>query len=99
LSSLLEIEGFAVVTAHNGLEALKQLNNDGTSVVLLDLWMPVMNGAEFLNQKAQTETIAKIPVIVLSASLPWERPVGTRAVLQKPVYPEGLLAAIESCLT
>ena len=98
LSCLLEMEGFAVIAAHNGVDALKQLKNDGISVILLDLWMPVMNGSEFLRQKAQTQTIANIPVIVLSANPPWDRPDGTRAVLQKPVYPQGLLDAIERCL-
>ena len=98
LSTLLEWEGFAVATAQNGSDALKKLNNEGVSVILLDLWMPVMNGSEFLRQKARTQTIADIPVIVLSANPPWDRPDGTRAVLQKPVYPQGLLDAIERCL-
>ena len=59
LSSLLEMEDFAVVTARNGSEALEQLKkNDGISVILLDLWMPVMNGWKFLRQKADSENIA-----------------------------------------
>ena len=99
LSELLEMEGFAVVAAGNGLDALHQLKNDAISVVLLDLWMPVMNGQEFLRQKAETETISNIPVIVLSANPPWERPGGVQAVFQKPVYAEGLVSAIERCLT
>ena len=99
LSSLLEMEGFAVVTARNGLHALDQLKNDEISVILLDLWMPVMNGSEFLCEKARNGSIANIPVIVLSANPPWELPEGTQAMLQKPVYPQGLLKAIERCLT
>ncbi len=99
LSLFPELEGFAVVSAQNGSDALKQLKYDRVSIILLDLWMPVMNGWEFLRQKAASETIADIPVIVLSANAPWDRPDGVQAVLQKPVYPEGLIAAIESCLT
>src|SRR5689334_14633533 len=64
LSSLLEMEGFAVVTAHDGLDALNRLKNDnGIGVILLDLWMPVMNGSEFLRQKAEVAEIANTPVI------------------------------------
>ena len=44
LSTLLEWEGFAVATAQNGSDALKKLSNEGISVILLDLWMPVMMG-------------------------------------------------------
>jgi CheY-like chemotaxis protein len=99
LSLLLELEGFAVVIAHNGLEALEHLKTDKISVAILDLWMPVMNGWEFLHQKAESEAIADIPVIVLSANPPTDRPQGTQAVLQKPVYPQGLLAAIDRCRT
>ncbi len=98
LSSLLEMEGFAVVIAHDGLKALNQLKNNRISVVVLDLWMPVMNGSEFLREKAMTETIANVPVVVLSANPPWERPLGAQAVLQKPVYAEGLIQAIKRCL-
>ena len=98
LSTLLEWEGFAVATAQNGSDALKKLNNEGISVILLDLWMPVMNGWEFLRQKAEAENIANIPVIVLSANPPWDRPQGAQAVLQKPVYPQALISAIERCL-
>src|SRR5690348_14647140 len=58
LSELLEIEGFAAVIAHNGLDALRHLEDGGISVVLLDLWMPVMNGPEFLRQKAEVEAFA-----------------------------------------
>jgi CheY-like chemotaxis protein len=68
-------------------------------VVLLDLWTPVMSGQEFLRQKAEVETISNIPVIVLSANPPWERPVGIQAVFQKPVHAEELVSAIERCLT
>ena len=94
------MEDFAVVTARNGSDALEQLKkNDGISIILLDLWMPVMNGWQFLRQKADSENIANIPVIVLSANASRHRPDQTQAILQKPIYPKALFKAIERCLT
>src|ERR1700758_5438263 len=71
MSELLEFEGFSVLTAQNGLDALNQMRTaDHISVVLLDLWMPVMDGWEVLRRKRGDADIAEIPVIVLSAVAP-----------------------------
>jgi len=76
---LLEMEGFVVVTAQNGLEALEELKTASrVSVIVLDLWMPLMSGWEFLRQRrAEVESIANIPVIALSA-LPLSAPLKGR---------------------
>jgi two-component system response regulator CpxR len=94
LSSLLQIEGFSVRTAQNGLEALNRMKpDDHISLVLLDLWMPVMDGWEFLRRKRSDPRIAEIPVVVISAvsSDPLD---GVETVLGKPVHLETLLATI-----
>jgi CheY-like chemotaxis protein len=44
----LEREGFAVFTASNGVEGLKVVEETQPDIILLDLMMPVMNGAEML---------------------------------------------------
>jgi hypothetical protein len=52
MSDLLEIEGFSVLTARNGLDALNKMKAaDHISLVLLDLWMPLMDGREVLRRK------------------------------------------------
>lgn len=60
---------FTVLEATNGEEALIiiQQYNYRVDVVLLDLFMPVMDGEEFLNLKNQNEMMAEIPVIVITA--------------------------------
>jgi two-component system alkaline phosphatase synthesis response regulator PhoP len=45
---LLTSQGYKVYTANNGLEGIKQLKDKRPDIVLLDIFMPVMDGKEFL---------------------------------------------------
>jgi CheY-like chemotaxis protein len=67
IAEALEEEGFDVVEAANGKEALEALRSAHPSLILLDLMMPVMNGWEFRRAQLADPHIADIPVIVLSA--------------------------------
>ncbi len=60
----LEIRGFQVVTAANGLEALALFNSHPVDLVILDLMMPHMSGLETI-QRIRQELLT--PIIVLSA--------------------------------
>jgi PleD family two-component response regulator len=52
MSDLLQYEGFSVRTAQNGLDALNRMKSDHQiSLVLLDLWMPVMDGGNFCAER------------------------------------------------
>jgi len=94
MSELLEFEGFSVLTAKNGLDALNKMRTTGhISLVLLDLWMPVMDGREVLRRKRSDAEIAGIPVVVLSAVPPVSLD-GARAVLKKPVDIKPLVSAV-----
>ena len=81
---LLKGQGFPVLTARNGWDALVRMkNDDNISLVLLDLWMPLMDGWEFLHRQKSDPAIADIPVIVLSA-IPPASLDSTETVLKKP---------------
>jgi CheY-like chemotaxis protein len=67
LSTYLNLQGFSVITASNGLEALTRLGEVRPCVILLDLMMPVMDGLEFRRQQQQDPRWANIPVVCLSA--------------------------------
>jgi CheY-like chemotaxis protein len=67
ITELLQVEGFTVLAAANGREALDLLKVENPSVVLLDLMMPVISGWEFLRHRKKQPELAKIPVIVTSA--------------------------------
>ena len=84
MSELLKFEGFSVLTAQNGLEALNKMRTaDHISLVLLDPWMPVMDGW-VLRLKRSDADIAEIPVVVLSAVPPVSLD-GADEVRRKPV--------------
>ena len=67
LATALELQGHAVITASNGMEAYNVARAEQPSVILLDLMMPVMTGEEFRRAQLANETIARIPVVVVSA--------------------------------
>ncbi|MEJ2262712.1 MAG: response regulator transcription factor [Anaerolineales bacterium] len=60
----LEVRGYSVVTAANGLEALAIFNTQIVSLVILDVMMPRMDGLETIRRIRQNSTI---PIIILSA--------------------------------
>jgi len=65
VSEALELEGYDVTQATNGMEALALLASREPEVIILDLWMPVMDGWAF--RRAQLASHPHIPVVVLSA--------------------------------
>src|SRR5438045_1700164 len=65
--SLLEDEGIGVAGANNGEAALSYLRaSSPPTFILLDLMMPVMDGAEFRAEQVRDGRLAAIPVVVLS---------------------------------
>ena len=69
LAETLEDRHFDVITAANGLEALKVLRTSeaSPSVILLDLMMPVMDGYAFLDEQRKDPLLASIPVAIITA--------------------------------
>jgi len=93
LARFLELEGFTVESAENGKLALERLGHGTRAcVILLDLMMPVMDGWQFRQAQVQNETLASIPVIVVSAAGRdrIER-IDADAYLSKPIDLEELL--------
>lgn len=62
----LEAYGFTVVTAENGLEALRKFSTEEFAGILLDVKMPEMGGMEALEEIRKQDT--KIPIIIITAS-------------------------------
>jgi CheY-like chemotaxis protein len=62
--------GFTTVGAGNGEEALHQLRDEHVhpALILLDLMMPVMDGWQFRIEQLRDPSLARIPVVVMSAS-------------------------------
>ncbi len=103
LVELLEDHGYPAVAAANGLEALRRLRDDGLEpcVILLDLRMPVMDGATFWAETQRDPALAGIPVVVLSAdriAFDGAALSGVKQFLAKPVDLHRLLHVVgEAC--
>jgi two-component system chemotaxis response regulator CheY len=67
LAAFLEAEGYPVLEAANGREALDQLQRDSIGAILLDLMMPVMDGWEFRAAQIRDPDLARVPVMVITA--------------------------------
>ena len=99
LRKILEAEGFRVVTAANGREALDRLEEEVVDVVITDLLMPVMTGTELV---AQLQALPDPPpAIVVTAHGSKEagrelvNKMGAFDYLSKPFQPDDLILKIE----
>ena len=99
LAELLRDEGYFVVTAANGQEALDKLHESGAPpcLIILDLMMPVMSGDEFYREKQRDPQLATIPVVVISADGNLSRKAATFGgeYLAKPVKLDVVLDTVE----
>jgi CheY-like chemotaxis protein len=97
LCDILVDEGYDALCAANGRDALSLLQrNARPCVILLDLMMPVMDGAMFRREQLRNPTLRDIPVAVITAAGP-QSVAGIRAhaVLFKPLRVEGVLDVVE----
>jgi CheY-like chemotaxis protein len=92
LALLLTQEGYEVVTASDGEEALLRLGERPPALVVTDYWMPKLDGVELCRRMQEDERWRGIPVLMLTAiHEPAGVPAvaGLTAVLAKPLhYPE-----------
>jgi CheY-like chemotaxis protein len=93
LAELLQQEGYIVLRAENGVQALEHLRHGHPDVMLLDLMMPVMSGWEVLEELGESGELPNVPIIVISAMCA----PGARACLRKPVDLDELLTLVGSC--
>ena len=98
VSETLQDAGFKVTCATNGQEALSYLNqHPAPDAILLDLFMPVMNGWETVRAIKRRDDLSAIPVIVITASEPyWGYPASP--VLRKPIDRDQLVNAVHHAI-
>lgn len=95
LRELLEVEGYEVVLACDGAQALQRIARELPALVVTDLQMPVLDGAQLCARLRGERRTAEIPIVVLTAA---HRLDGVRervdAVLRKPFDIDVLLATV-----
>ena len=101
--AFLEDEGFSVIPASTGADALLILMHmDPPDLIVLDLMLPLMSGWDFSAELAKDERLARVPVIILSGVADAREAALLRVqpenCVKKPVPPDKLLAAVRRCL-
>ena len=67
LSKLLEIEGYEVIEASDGAQAVELALNGKPDLILMDLSLPVIDGLSATKQIRQSEEMKSVPIIALTA--------------------------------
>jgi CheY-like chemotaxis protein len=93
LEELLTGDGYRVLTASNGQEALRVLNHVRPHLILLDLMLPILSGWEVVAAIGTEPLLEGIPVVVLSAYVD-QAPTGVACTLCKPISAEHLRTVI-----
>jgi DNA-binding response OmpR family regulator len=96
----LEIEGYQVITAHHGEEAVEKARVEVPDLVILDIMMPRMDGYEACEKIRSQDETSEIPIVFLSAKAQQSdidkgRAYGVSDYLTKPFDPRDLLEVIE----
>jgi CheY-like chemotaxis protein len=101
LELLLRGEGFEVVTASDGQEALQVMASHTVDLVITDYKMPGMDGVELCARLQADPRFSSIPILMTSATYVIEKtpPPGVVAFIQKPIKWRVLLAKIQSILS
>jgi DNA-binding response OmpR family regulator len=103
LKDLLELEGFVIEIAENGILALSRLDRseEKPALILLDIMMPVMDGLQFCREQRQRPDLARIPTVIMTAGGKVEEKVkglGIHSYLKKPLDVDLLLSTIRTAL-
>jgi CheY-like chemotaxis protein len=68
INDVVEERGYRAICVPNGKVALSVLERELPALMLVDLFMPVMNGAEFLKVVKRTPNLAAIPRVIMTAA-------------------------------
>jgi len=103
LAALLEDNGYRVVQAADGTEAVRLARSQTPDCIILDLMMPGMSGFRVCEDLRANPHLERVPIVVLTArkdqrDRSYARTVGADEFLTKPVRPAALLAAIRKHL-
>jgi len=111
LATLLEDNGYEILTASDGEEGLSKVKSDKPDLVSLDLLMPNKTGIKMFREMRKDSEIANIPVVMVTGfgkddvpSMDFKKWIQERAIrppeayIEKPVDPDVLLAAIKKAI-
>jgi two-component system response regulator (stage 0 sporulation protein F) len=94
--TILEADGYEVITAVNGVTALERARHSPPALILLDIWMPEMDGVAFA-QEYHRGNSQPAPILLVTASVDgaqWVSATGAVSHLAKPFDIDELLGAV-----
>ncbi len=100
----LEANGYEVISAYDGQEALEKAKKENPDLIILDLIMPKMDGYKALSMLKDDQCYAKTPIIILTGSgvkeyEKFSQGFFPEAYITKPVDSDVLLAKIKELLS
>ncbi len=103
LLDFLQVQGYQVLIARNGKEAVQRAREQIPDIILMDIQMPDMDGLEATRIIRTSPALAKIPIIALTAlAMPGDRErslaAGANEHMNKPISPARLLQTIDHYL-
>lgn len=97
ICEVLERAGIRVASAEDGARALESVRSELPDLILLDLRMPIMSGAQFLPRLRALDHGGEVPVVVMSAFADLKESAGldSQACLKKPFSLAELFEVVE----
>jgi DNA-binding response OmpR family regulator len=100
----LELDGYEVITAFDGLQALEKARAEKPDLLILDVMMPRMDGFEVLSRLKQDAETENIPILMLTAlneidHMDYAARLGNDCYLTKPFEPMELLMIVRRLLS
>ena len=103
VGSILNASGFEVISSESGREGLKMATERRPDLILLDIFLPDIDGGEVANKLSQDQETSQIPIIYLTGLVTKEEKkepqrVGKHFLIAKPVLKQELLSTISKVL-
>lgn len=103
LKMRLQANGYEVITAYDGQEALEKVRNQNPDLIILDLMLPKMDGYKVCRMLKFDKKYKSIPIILFTALVQESdkemgSQVGADAYIIKPFEPQVLLSKIKELL-
>jgi DNA-binding response OmpR family regulator len=103
-ASALRADGFEVIEAHNGLQAMEKATDLVPDAIVTDLGLPGIDGFELCRRLHRTPSVSGVPIVAITGRYLSEPDVqralreGCRAVLIKPFRIEDLAAEVRQAI-
>ncbi|MHB0995462.1 MAG: response regulator [Elusimicrobiales bacterium] len=103
LTSMLEAEGYAVIQAENGLEAVELARKELPALVMLDIHMPMMDGLKACKEIKTDKVTKGVPVVMLTVEgsineIQQAISYGAKTYITKPSSKSEILKVVKSII-